>query len=69
MTPRPPRLATLLVAALVANPDREFVLGDLWEQFSATVSARGRVTAWRRYWSQAVRSAWSARRQRGQRLQ
>lgn len=66
MTPRPPRLATLLVAALVANPDREFVLGDLWEQFSATVSARGRVTAWRRYWSQAVRSAWSARQLRGQ---
>jgi putative ABC transport system permease protein len=56
----PPRLAQFLVGALVAEPEREFLLGDLSEQFAA-VRAAGRLAAWRWYWSQALRSAWQVR--------
>jgi putative ABC transport system permease protein len=58
---RPPWAARLIVSALVRDPHREFVLGDLDEAFSADVQRRGRFTAYRRYWSQALRSAWHAR--------
>jgi putative ABC transport system permease protein len=57
---RPPRLAQFLVSVLVAEPEREFLLGDLSEQFAA-VRAAGRLAAWRWYWSQALRSTWQAR--------
>jgi len=49
------------VTALVGEPEREFLLGDLSEQFAASVRAGRRLAAWRWYWSQAVRGAWQAR--------
>jgi putative ABC transport system permease protein len=57
---RPPRLATLVVSALVAEPHREYLLGDLDEQFSLW-QTRGRAIAWRRYWQSALKSAWQMR--------
>jgi putative ABC transport system permease protein len=57
---QPPRLAQFLVGALVAEPEREILLGDLAEQFAA-VRAGGRLAAWRWYWSQALRSTWHVR--------
>ena len=57
----PPRLAQLAVAVLVPEPAREFLLGDLAEQFANTVTRDGRAAARRRYWSQALRGIWYAR--------
>jgi putative ABC transport system permease protein len=57
----PPRLARWIVAALVREPMREFLLGDLDEQFAETLRDRGPRRARRRYWSQAVRSLGPAR--------
>jgi putative ABC transport system permease protein len=56
----PPRLAQFLVSVLVAEPEREFLLGDLAEQFAA-VRSEGRLVAWRWYWSQVFRSTWHVR--------
>lgn len=50
----PPRLARFVVGALVPEPAREFLLGDLDEQFAETVQRRGRAAAWRRYWRQSL---------------
>jgi predicted permease len=61
VTPHPPRLAQLIVSAWVSEPDRECLLGDLDEQFADAVRHGERFGAWRRYWSQALRSAWQAR--------
>jgi putative ABC transport system permease protein len=59
---RPPRLARVVVTAFVAEPDREVLLGDLDEQFDATRRRFGGARAWRRYWSQVIRSVWHVRR-------
>jgi putative ABC transport system permease protein len=61
VTPRPPRLAQLIVSALVKEPDCECLLGDLDEQFADALRRGERLGAWRRYWSQSLRSAWQAR--------
>jgi predicted permease len=58
---RPPRLAQLVVWLFVAEPDREFLLGDLDEQFAAALPRDGRGRATLHYWNQAMRSAWHAR--------
>ena len=55
-----PRLARLVVKAFVPDPEREFLLGDLDEQFAASVD-RGRVRAWWRYWRQALGVVWHTR--------
>jgi putative ABC transport system permease protein len=61
VTPHPPRLAQLIVSALVKEPDCECLLGDLDEQFADALRRGERIGAWRRYWSQSLRSAWQAR--------
>jgi predicted permease len=50
-----------MIGALVREPMREFLLGDLDEQFAETLRGRGPRQARRRYWSQAVRSIGPAR--------
>jgi predicted permease len=57
----PPRLAQLVVAAFVREPEREFLLGDLEEQFAQWRIRRGRFGAWAKYWRQALAGAWHAR--------
>jgi putative ABC transport system permease protein len=51
---QPPRLARFLVSTVVPDPNREFLLGDLDEQFAETMRRQGRVAAWRRYWRQSL---------------
>ncbi len=53
----PPALARRLLVALLPDEERDFVLGDLDEEFlrRAEVSARG---ARRWYWAEVLRSAW-----------
>jgi putative ABC transport system permease protein len=51
---RPPRVARFLVGAVVRDPIREYLLGDLEEQFART-AARAPRAAWRDYWRQALR--------------
>ena len=58
---RTPRLAGLVVRAFVPDPHREFLLGDLDEQYAARAIARGRFAAWRRYWIQTIGLVWHAR--------
>jgi putative ABC transport system permease protein len=50
----PPRLARFIVGVVVPEPAREFLPGDLDEQFAVTVRRAGRAAAWRRYWRQAL---------------
>jgi putative ABC transport system permease protein len=50
-----------MIASLVREPMREFLLGDLDEQFAETLRDQGPRRARRRYWSQAVRSLGPAR--------
>ncbi len=57
----PPRIARWMVAALVREPTREFLLGDLDEQFQDTVRDCGSRRARRWYWSQTLRSIGPAR--------
>jgi putative ABC transport system permease protein len=57
----PPRLARWMVAAFVDEPMREFLLGDLDEQFAETLRDRGPRRASRWYWSQTLRSIRPAR--------
>ncbi len=59
---RVPRLARWIVTALVPDPDREFLLGDLDEQFRAEREAHGRLAAWFVYWRQVLQSALSTGR-------
>ena len=54
MSARPPRLAGFLLSRRLADEWREFVLGDLEEEFAARAAAsRSAATAW--YWWQALR--------------
>jgi putative ABC transport system permease protein len=55
---RPPRLAQFLVERCAPRPVREHLLGDLDEQFLATVSNLGITAARRRYWRQAAAALW-----------
>ena len=52
----PPRLARWVVTTLVDEPMREFLLGDLDEQFADAVRDQGPGRARRQYWSQSLRS-------------
>lgn len=54
---RPPRLARLLAQRLVDPEEREFLLGDMEEEYRELRGRRGRVAAWAWYWLQAVGSA------------
>jgi putative ABC transport system permease protein len=54
--PMPPRLAAGLAVWRVANEDREFVLGDLQEEFADRVARDGPAHARRWYWREAIRS-------------
>lgn len=64
MTRRPPRLAERLLAWSLPPDEREFVLGDLAEQFSADLEA-GRRAAVFDYWREALAAAWQVRRTTG----
>ena len=55
-TPRPPRLAQLLVTVCFRDESREVILGDLSEGFDAELRLGGRGTAARWYWRHAVAS-------------
>jgi putative ABC transport system permease protein len=61
----PPRLARWMVTALVREPMREILLGDLDEQFFETARDQGPRRARRWYWSQSLRSIGPARAVRG----
>ncbi len=56
MTSRPPRLAELLLWALLPPRYRDQQLGDLGEEFSARRCRRGLLHAWWWYWRQTLRS-------------
>jgi len=58
------RLAARLIAAVVPDPDAEYLIGDLEEQYVHNLTAHGRLRATARYWGQALRTAWYARRRR-----
>ncbi len=53
---KPPRLAERLIEWSLPEADREAVLGDLQEEFAATVNLEGRSAAVRGYLWQAARS-------------
>ncbi len=55
----PPRLATALLRILLSRPDREFILGDLEEQYLQR-SRQRRLRAWMWYWAQTIRSCLAA---------
>lgn len=59
MTAAPPRLARWILRATVRGAAREFILGDLEEEYRAFALLQlGRRGANRWYWSQALRSVW-----------
>jgi putative ABC transport system permease protein len=60
MTTRPPRLAERLLASRLPPGEREFVLGDLAEQYAVDLE-RGRRRAILRYWKEALAAAWQVR--------
>jgi predicted permease len=53
---RPPRLARWLLDRLLPAPAREYVIGDLDEEYARHRVPLGRLRARRWYWSHAVRS-------------
>ena len=55
MTGRPPRIAEALFKKLLRTPDRDFILGDLAEEF-AHKAASGGLHARLWYWAQLVQS-------------
>jgi len=59
-SPRPPRLARWIAARCTSEAAREFVIGDLEEEFLAIAARSGRRAAARRYWRQARQLAWQA---------
>jgi putative ABC transport system permease protein len=61
MTARPPRLVEWLLSRWLPRDEREFLLGDLAEQF-ATDRERGRRSAAIRYTKEALSAAWQVRR-------
>jgi predicted permease len=63
---RPPRLAVWLIEAVVRPPAREFLLGDLDEQFARRAAGHPR-RARRWYWREAVRAVWHLRGGRARR--
>ncbi len=54
MIDAPPRLARWLAAALVPEPEREYVLGDMAELYKRDFTADGRSHARARYWRQTL---------------
>ena len=56
---KPPRLAERLIEWSLPEADRDVVLGDLQEEFAATVDRAGRSAAVRGYLWQAARSVGS----------
>ena len=56
MISRPPRVAELLLSALLPPRYREQQLGDLREEFTARHYHRGLLHAWCWYWRQTLRS-------------
>lgn len=54
--PRPPRIAERLLQALLDEPSREPVLGDLHEGYDALRGRSGAAAATRWYWRQVMRS-------------
>ena len=58
------RLAARLIAAVVPEPDAEYLIGDLEEQYARNVTSQGRLRATSRCWAQALRTAWHARPRR-----
>ena len=67
MTPHPPQLARWLVATGTRPEEREFLLGDLEEQFGRQVRRRGLRHGRRWYWRQAIAAAWHLGRRRSRR--
>ena len=64
MTPRPPALASWLLSRTVAERRQEELLGDLEELFQVHALDRGRGSARRWYWRQAVNALVDAARNR-----
>ena len=57
MTIRPPRIAEQLLRFILRTPDRDFILGDLDEQFRRSIYPRvGRMRAALWYWRQVAQS-------------
>ena len=51
-------MATRLLGLVLPRSEREFVLGDLEEEFYRRATQRGRLRATIWYWGEAARSAW-----------
>lgn len=65
MSHRPPRVAERVLRAILAEPDRDFILGDLAEQYRSSVVPRhGRIGGWLWYWNQVRQSIGPSRRRR-----
>ena len=56
MDTRPPRIARWLLGRLLPRAAREYVIGDLDEEYARHVAPSGRVRARTWYWSHALRS-------------
>ena len=56
MDTRPPRVARWLLGRLLPRGAREYVIGDLDEEYARHVAPSGRVRARTWYWSHAMRS-------------
>jgi predicted permease len=64
MTPKPPYVASWLIARAVSDRRREELLGDLEELFQVQVLERGRRAARRWYWRQSANAVVDAIRDR-----
>ena len=63
--PRPPRLAQALCRWLVKTPEREFILGDIEEEFHDVIARKHSALQARRwYWRSTIASIRAARRAR-----
>jgi putative ABC transport system permease protein len=58
--PRPPRAARWIATRFTREGAREFLLGDLEEEFLTIAARRGRIAAGRHYWRQALQIGWQA---------
>ncbi|HEX7778940.1 MAG TPA: permease prefix domain 2-containing transporter, partial [Vicinamibacterales bacterium] len=56
MSGQPPRLAAWLVTLSTVEPDRQAVLGDLFEEFAALEQQAGTKRARRWFWRQTLSS-------------